>query len=104
MGATVRELQRKITSTEFNDWKVFLQEEVNERNILYHYLARLTYEVVRQKAKFPKRLKIEDFHIKVGRPQDKPKKAKIKSTPKSSKQMWLAGFQIKNNPFKKKKD
>ena len=102
LGQTLQEVQRKTTSSEFEEWKIVLEEEINDQNILYHYLARIAYEVARSnpniKTSSLKKLKIADFKIKVGK--EIPKKAKVKSTPKTSKKVWLSSFGIKQ-PAKK---
>ncbi len=104
LGLTIQEVQQKTTSSEFAEWKIVLEDEINERNILYHYLARLTYEVARSnpniKAQSLRKLKVEHFKIKVGK-QIKKKPAKIKSTTSSSKQMWLSVLGLSKHLNKK---
>lgn len=104
LGLTIQEVQQKTTSSEFIEWQIVLEEEINDTDILYNYLARLTYEVARSNPNIKKqslqRLKPEHFKIKIGRPT--PKKQKIKSKTQDSKAIWLSAFGIKN-PDKKKK-
>jgi hypothetical protein len=58
---SVQRAQHEITSTEFLDWMAFLDLESKKQTKQDYYLASIAAEVFRSNAKYPKKVKPEDF-------------------------------------------
>lgn len=63
---TVGTLKRIMPLSEFVTWMAYLEEEVNDFNPLYYYLAQIAAEVRRNISKDPTKPKLKDFLIKFG--------------------------------------
>lgn len=91
LGATVAELRRRITYSEFIGWVTFLeveQERVSKQDFL---LSQIAAEIRRGMVKDPKKVKVEDFFVRyVATKSDKENQRA-----KRSKSAWLAAAGIK---------
>ncbi len=78
----IQELQAKTTSTEFMEWKKFLNDFQKDPQLDHYYLAQIHYEIRRGHVLHPKQVKFEDSLIEF------EKKSK-KTAPHNSKNMWM---------------
>lgn len=85
---SVARCKRETTSSQFIEWRVFLDELPNEFNPLYEYLAQIAAEIKRAWVKQKKKVKRKDFILQFRRvkvQQSAPSKAAIEH----SKRSWL---------------
>jgi len=61
---SVQRTQSEITSTEFLDWIIYLDEKKFEESKLDHQLAAIQAEIRRSWVKDPRRVKEDNFIIK----------------------------------------
>jgi len=80
-----------MTSTEFVEWKVFLDEQVNAFHREDYFLAAIIAEVRRSYVKYPKRVKLQHHLLKFTVPgrSERTKTVGDKSGI-ASKQFWFA--------------
>lgn len=99
MGLPLQELQRKTSSTEFNEWIEYLNLQENEHDKHDFYLAQLACEVRRSYVDKPADVKLETFLIKFvskNVEQDVPKPAKsVKDRIRESQAAWGAAIGLK---------
>ncbi len=76
-----------MSSTEFLEWVVYLNEDVNAFHREDYFLASIAAEVRCSYVKEPKRVKLSDFLIKF-KEKVKRKKVSIKERTKRSKAFW----------------
>ena len=62
---SVQKAQFEITSTEFLDWIVYLNEEVNSFHREDFYLAQIASEIRRSWSNKPNKIKLENFLMKL---------------------------------------
>lgn len=84
---SVQRCQCEISSSEFMDWIVYLDEEMN----LFHredfFLAQIATEIRRSFVKDPSKVKFKDFLIQFKKKVE-PKKLSIEERSKRSKAFW----------------
>ncbi len=86
LGTTVGELQSRISSSEFTEWQIFFQKELEVDKREHYYLAQIALEVKRSYAKNPGSLHLKGSLIKFTVPGGKTVTA---PTMEESKKHWL---------------
>jgi len=83
---SVAEAQSKISSSEFVQWRFFLEDEPNQFSPLFYYLAQIAREVRMSRifSSSKKQLRLEDFLIKFKSHKAKP------STSVNTKGIWMS--------------
>jgi len=61
---SLQRCKQETTSTDFVKWRLFLKRLWNIPSRTDHYLAQIACEVVRGRAKYPKRVKMGAFILK----------------------------------------
>jgi len=89
----VWECRKRVPSSEFECWKVYLEKKEEEVSKLDYYLAGIWSEIVRTHVKNPERI-----HWKQFLPVWKP--TAVKQDVKKSKKLWLQIFGIKEKDKK----
>jgi hypothetical protein len=90
----LQELQMKTTSTEFLEWLVYLEKDLNAFHREDCYLAQIAAEVRRGNTKTPKRVKDKDFILKF-KMKRSPTKENIKKFCEEAKMFWYGLLGIK---------
>lgn len=83
---SVQRAQLEISSTEFLDWIIYLNEEINSFHREDFYLAQIAAEIRRSWINNPKEVKLNSFLMKFGK--SKPKKLSIEEKTRRSKRFW----------------
>jgi hypothetical protein len=83
---TLQEVQEGTTSSEFLEWQVFLEKEMNEHRREDYYLAAIAAEVRRTISKSPRGVRVED-HLLRFRPAGSARKKG--PSVEESKAFWL---------------
>ena len=88
---SLQRTQFEITSTEFINWIVYLDDDSNRFYKEDYYLAQIAAEIRRSYVKDPMKVKLKSFLMKFER-KNKPKKPKmtVKERTKSAKTFWLS--------------
>ncbi len=94
-------VQQETTSTEFLDWVVYLEQDVNAFHREDSFLANIAREICQFREMFvkkPKVIKLEQFLQKFTSKKEKKdmKTLTKKETTERSKNRWLAWAGIKN--------
>lgn len=90
---SVRRAQREISSREFVEWVVYLDQEVNEFHRQDYFLANIAKTIKEVNATNPSAVTIDEFLLKFATHESKDTKLtpdKQKSRMERSKSMWLA--------------
>jgi len=83
--------QFEISSTEFMDWIVYLDDkEINEFRREDYYLANIAAEVRRSYVKDPMKVKIDSFLFNFKSEKKEKKKMSIEERTKRAKSFWGA--------------
>ena len=92
MGRTVQELQNSMTSSEFVNWMVFEEMQLDRPSPDHFYLSRIVMEIRSIFHKNPSSLKLEDFLLKFNRDPSDKKTSKEDAAAKlqKSKSVWSA--------------
>ena len=93
---SLQRCQQETTSTEFNDWMVYLEMEAQSIKPEYYYWAMIASEIRMHIAKKPELVKIQNFILKFG-PKKKEKELTIKEYTKrvQAKFFKLCGYEPK---------
>ena len=84
---SVQQAQACITSREFVEWRVFIEQEQTEPRVEHYYLAQVAAEVRRGWVAKPRQVKLKDFILRTDK-QTKAPNAQLQQ--EQSKAMWLA--------------
>jgi len=84
---SVQRAQLEISSTEFLDWIIYLNEEINSFHREDFYLAQIAAEIRRSWVKSPEKVGLKTFLLKFGN-KSKPKKLSIEEKTRRSKRFW----------------
>lgn len=82
----VSTLQKSTSSSEFIEWMVYLEEEVNDFHRDSFYWAQIAAEIRRANSRNPKSVKTEDFLLKFTKKKEKSSEERISE----SKAAWFA--------------
>jgi hypothetical protein len=91
-------LKRSITASEFIMLKQMLEDEPNEFNALYYYLAAISTEIAKGNAKNPKSIKIKDKILKFTKVSAEPSRSQNTdhaAKMNRSKTSWLQALGLK---------
>ena len=98
-GMTVLELQRRMSSSEFVRWKVWIEEDWNRHTKEDYYLAQIAREVAAVLAKKQSSVKLKQFLLKFDiskpGPPSTPTPEEVKRRTILSKSYWLGFLGIK---------
>ena len=89
LGMTLHEAQRRISSSEFTLWKRYLYTEHTRFHREDYLFALVAAEVRRTIAKKPHQVKVEDFLLKFGEPNEK-KSSNSSQQLQQAQSMWLS--------------
>lgn len=67
----VQRCMAETSASDFRDWQVYLEQQLNTHDKLDHYLAQIAAEVRRGWVKNPRKVKNEDFLIEFTRKSEK---------------------------------
>lgn len=108
MNRSIQEAQKSLTSNEFVELDILMDEEADEREPWMWYLAQIACEIAVTRTK--KSQKIEDFLIKFKKPETKAEEAPLTEEQKAaylqqSKNYWMGLLhkRAKKPPPQKKK-
>jgi len=87
IGGTVGEVKQRISSSEFTDWQVFFQKELEVDKREHYYLAQIAMEIKRSYAKNPNAVHLAGSLIKFTVPGGKTAKP---PTMEESKKHWMS--------------
>lgn len=89
----LQEVLSKTTSSEFNMWMIYLEEEINGFHREDYYLAQIAAEIRKGQVKNPKKVKVKDMILQfsIGRKQKKTPMDKEESINRS-KAFWFGGL------------
>jgi hypothetical protein len=90
----VVEAQHRISSTEFVQWRHYLEDEPNHFNPLFYYLAQIAMEVraSRMFSKSKKSLNLKQFMISFTK-----KNTNLVTDPKKTKGIWLSWLGVEKD-------
>lgn len=98
---SVQRAQHEITSSEFLDWIVYLDEDINGFHRGDYFLAQIAQEIRRSFVSEPDTVKLEPFLIKFEtKKKEKKKKLTKEEATRRMKSYWGT---ILKNPNKRKK-
>lgn len=87
---SVQRCQQEITSTEFMDWIIYLEMDINTFHRMDYFLAQISCVIAKTfGGKKAKSLRIEDFLLKFKAKRDKRKKMTKEDKLKVQKQRWF---------------
>ncbi len=87
---SVQRCKRETTSTEFVDWRVYLQQEINGFHREDYFFAQIACEIRRVLAKHKKRIKPEHFLIKFDTKGEEATPQSKKHASMKSKAFWFS--------------
>ena len=87
LGMTVQQVQSRITSSEFIEWRVFLEREQSQATVDHYYLAQIAAEVRRGWVRKPRAVRLQDFILV---PQQQRPAISQEVRAEQSRAMWLA--------------
>lgn len=85
LGKTLQEVQRGTTSSEFAQWRAFLEKDLKEPTREEIYLAQIAAEVAKAGFNRPRRYRTEDFILKFELKGAEPERSSIET----SKAYWM---------------
>jgi hypothetical protein len=89
---SVQRARSEITSSEFIEWIVYLNEDELRMKPIYYYLANVALETRRSYMEKPSQVSLDSFILKFNDPDKKEVK---EEKMKKSKRFWLSGLGIK---------
>jgi len=101
---TLQEAQRRISSSEFTLWKVYISEEAARFHRDDHNFAMIAAEIRRVLSKKPNRVKHDDFLLQFTTPREQRKKKKQRQELQHQKAMWALALGIKPPALEEDKD
>jgi len=91
---TVQDAQKRITSSEFVEWIVYLDDDASQIKTEYYYLAQIAARISGLFSKNPKEFKTENFILKFVKKLKEKKMTREEAT-MISKNKWLSGVGYK---------
>ena len=75
-----------LTHRQFLAWRAFRESAWDRPSRSDQYLMQIAFHVARSNARYPRRMKLDDFRLRFG------SGGKPRQTPEESKRKWLTGF------------